>query len=560
MVDTWKDKIYAYALKNAMDHGGKAMANSVLAHLFQEGLDKSEIKKIMPLIQESVKIVNSMKKTELEKEFAAVERLVKKIEHKEREGLQELPNVKGQIVLRLAPFPSGAMHIGNAKTYLLNALYVEKYHGKLLFVIDDTIGSKEKQIMKDAYNLLPEAFDWLKVQYEKPILYKSDRLDIYYKHAEKIINLGKAYVCSCVQEKLRENREKGIECACRQYPAKEQMKRWKEMFSAKEGACTLRIKTSMQDKNPAFRDRVLFRISDMEHPRVGKKYRVWPLLEFSWAIDDVLLGITHVIRGKDLMIESDMEKFIWNIFGWKGPELIHGGMVKIAGIEAKISKSKAQQEVKSGRFTGWDDPRTWSVQSLKRRGFLPEAVREFIEKIGLNQNDIAVPIDSLYAINRKLIDETSDRYSFVQEPIEIEVKKKPAIAEVEVKVHPEQEKRRKIILGEKLFISSKDYEANIGKEVRLMNLYNLKLGKSGKCEFTSEHSKNIDKDLVKINWVSNFSNVRILMPDGLWVGGIADDAIKSFEEGREIQFERFGFARYDRINEAGEYEFWFSHR
>jgi glutamyl-tRNA synthetase len=405
-------KAYAYAIKNAVAHEGKAMQGPVISSLFNEGLKPSEVGKFAKKISEIIMKVNALPLEEQEKEF---EKLKDNLSEREvREGLEELPNAKeGKVVLRLAPFPSGALHIGNAKTYLLNALYAEKYKGKLLFVIDDTIGSEEKQIMKEAYKLIPEAFDWLKVKYEKPILYKSDRLEIYYKYAEELIKKGKAYVCLCPTEKLRENRLKGIECEHRKQTPKKALEEWKKMLTEyKPMQASLRLKTSMKAPDPAFRDRVLFRISERPHPRVGKKYRVWPLLEFSWAIDDHLLKITHIIRGKDLMIESEMEKYIWDIFGWKYPELLHAGMVKVEGMGAKISKSKSQKEIQSGEFSGWDDPRTWSVQSLKKRGFQPEVLKKFVENIGLNQNDIKVPVDVLYALNRKVISEIAKPADF----------------------------------------------------------------------------------------------------------------------------------------------------
>jgi len=411
-----ENKTYAYALKNAVAHEGKAMQGPVISSLFNEGLKNSEVGKYVKKICEIIMKVNAMSFEEQEKEFAKLKDDVS--EREVREGLEELPNAKeGKVVLRLAPFPSGALHIGNAKTYLLNALYAERYKGKLMFMMDDTIGSEEKQIMKDAYQLIPEAFDWLKVNYEKPILYKSDRLEIYYKYAQELIEKGKAYVCLCSLEKLRENRLKGIECEHRKQTPKKALEEWKKMFTEyKPMQASLRLKTSMKSPDPAFRDRVLFRISEREHPRVGKKYRVWPLLEFSWAIDDHLLKITHIIRGKDLMIESEMEKFIWDIFGWKYPELLHAGMVKVEGMGAKISKSKSQKEILSGEFSGWDDPRTWSVQSLRKRGFQPEVLRKFVENIGLNQNDIKVPVDVLYSLNRKVISELAKSADFEENP------------------------------------------------------------------------------------------------------------------------------------------------
>jgi glutamyl-tRNA synthetase len=279
--------------------------------------------------------------------------------------------------------------------------------------MDDTIGSEEKQIAPDAYKLIEQGLQWLKVKYQKPVLYKSDRLETYYKYAVELIEKGKAYVCYCDAETLRKNRAEGKECEHRSQNSKETMAEWKKMFKLKEGKAVLRIKTSMQDPNPAFRDRVLFRISEREHPRVGKKYRVWPLLEFSWAIDDKLLGMTHIIRGKELMMETDMEKYIFDIFGWKYPEFIHTGLLQFEGV--KLSKSKGQKEIREGRYTGWDDPRTWSLQSLDKRGIQPEAIRKFIIGLGINQNEITVPIDILYSENRKLLNEFVKGYDFKQE-------------------------------------------------------------------------------------------------------------------------------------------------
>src|SRR3989344_7653428 len=298
-------EIKAYAAKNALEFG-KADSSKILPKLFQHGLQKEEIKEIMPQIQDIVKTINTLSPeqlNELLKEFGKYAIVAEK----KVPGLSELPEPHKNAVFRLAPYPSGALHIGNAKTFVLNALYAEKYKGKTLLVMDDTIGSVEKQIDKDSYKLIEEGFSWLKIKYQKPILYKSKRIPIYYKYAKELIKKDKAYVCHCSIEELRENRAKARECSCRQFPPEIQLKRWEEMFKAKEGQATLRIKTSMMHPNPAFRDRVLFKISDREHPLVKHKYRVWPTLEMSWAIDEYLLKITHIIRGSDLLIETDME-------------------------------------------------------------------------------------------------------------------------------------------------------------------------------------------------------------------------------------------------------------
>ncbi len=548
-MNDFSKEIEAYALKNAIEFG-KADAGKILPKLFQHGLEKRDIKKVMPAIQKIVKDVNKLKGKAREKAFDELKEHVR--ERKEREkGLVDLPNVSDKMVFRLAPYPSGALHLGNAKTYLLNALYAERYKAKTILVFDDTIGSEEKQVAPEAYDLIKGAFKWLDVDYSD-VYYKSDRLDIYYEYGEKLIDKGAAYMCFCPAERLRENREKGVECNCRNLDKNEQRKRWKKMFGMKPGSAVLRIKTSMQHPNPAFRDRVLFKISDRQHPRIRNGHRVWPTLEMSWAVDDHLLGVTHIIRGNDLMIETDMEKFIWDIFGWKHPEVIHVGLVRIEGAEAKISKSKAQKEVKSGEFTGWDDPRTWSIQSLRRRGIRKEAIRQFVEEIGLNKQDINVPIESLYAINRKLIDADANRYSFIANPIELKIEKAPKIKEIEVPLHPDKKTMRKLKIG-KIFVSSEDYNDSRNKEIRLLHLFNIKIGK--KVEFTSSENKNIQK----INWVSDGVKAKVLMPDGKWIEGIADPGISKLKQGERIQFERFGFVRFDSKSKKG-YEFWFSHR
>jgi len=561
MVKNFDNEIYAYALENSAEHG-EAREGNVLPKLFQHGLTKDKIKDVILRVKEIIKEVNSLDESQ---RTAKLEKYKKYLKEKEvvEHGLKDLPNLSKKMVFRLAPFPSGSLHIGNTKTYLLNAIYAEKYKGKIILVIDDTIGSDEKGIILEAYKLIPEAFDYLNVKYSKPIVYKSDRLEIYYKYAEEILKKDAAYVCSCPQEILRENRAKGIACKCRKLSVEDNLKRWKEMFSVEEGKYVMRLKTDIKHKNPAFRDRVLFRISDKEHSRIGKKYRVWPLLEFSWAIDDHLLGVTHVIRGKELMIEGDMQNFIWDLFGWKKVEFIYTGLVKVEGIGGKLSKSKAQKEVLSGEYFGWEDPRTWSVQSFINRGILAESLREFVEKIGLNQKDAAVPIDDLYAINRRKLDAEANRYFFVENPVEILIKDfaKTKLKEVKMKVHPEKIKTRNVLISEKICIPSTDFNDLKNEEkFRLMHLSDAIIDKKKKKVNLVDNSK--DMKTKKVHFVDSSSGVKtkVMMPTGAWHFGVAEKNISKLKEGEIIQFERFGFCKFHgRDRFSGEFVFWFAH-
>ena len=564
-----EDLIKAYALENAILHNGKAKLNAVLAKLFRHGLKREDIPAYLPKIKEIVEAINKLTIEQQEKESNALKHLLPE-KHKEKSEL-ELPNVKGKVVMRLAPFPSGPLHIGNARPYVLNDYFVKKYGGKLLLVIDDTIGSEEKKIVPEAYNLIPEGLKWLGIEWEEPIIYKSDRLELYYKYAEKLIEKGKAYVCFCKAQELRRNREKGIECSHRAFSIEKNLEEWHNMLEGKykEGEAVLRLKTSMQHKNPAFRDRVLFRISERQHPRVGKRYRVWPLLEMSWAIDDYLLGITHVLRGKELMIETEMEKYIFDIFNWQYPEFIHTGLLSLKGV--KISKSKSQEEVAKGIYAGWHDPRTWSLQSLEKRGFKAKAIREFCLSFGLTQTEVTVPLEVLYSFNRKYV-EDSNRYFFIAEPVAITIENAPNL-KAKLPLHPSHKERgyRELATDNEFFISLNDYQelrkAKDGSVYRFMYLFNF-VKKGEKFFFHSiEHNKKLNAKMM--HWLPNnkalLVNAKVLMPNGNWLNGIAEKNIEAIKENTIVQFERFGFCRLDSIKEIEAngkekvYEFWYGH-
>ncbi|HII16159.1 MAG TPA: glutamate--tRNA ligase [Nanoarchaeota archaeon] len=550
------DDILKYALHNAVKYGGKASPGAVIGKIFAEHPELKE--KSAEVAKEVNAVIKEVNKAKPDAQLKQLESLAPELlEKKEKPKTHELPElnnaVDGQVVMRMAPYPSGPLHIGNARPYLLNDEYAKKYNGKLLLVLDDTIGSEEKNITKEAYDMIPEGLKWLGVVFDPKLIYKSDRMDIYYKYAEELIKAGKAYVCFCDSETLRTNRAEMKICEHREATVEKTMDEWKKMFTEyKEGEAALRIKTSMDNPNPAFRDRVIFRVCEREHPRVSNKYRVWPLLDFSWAIDDHLLGITHVMRGKDLMIESDMEKYIWDIFGWKHAELIHIGLVQLEGV--KISKSKAKKEVMSGEFSGWDDPRTWSLQALRRRGILPEAIRMFSLSFGVNPNEITVPVDSLYAENRKMIDASSNRYFFVDNPQKIKIANAPEM-DAELDLHQDFKERgkRKLHAKQEFYVAD---ELKKGKVYRFIHLFNFKDG-----EFVSkEHDTELNAQL--IHWLpANEGNAEteILMPDGTLKKGLAEKDVKHLKIGDEVQFERFGFCRLDR-KEKDKLVFWYTHR
>ena len=419
--------IRKYALKNAVEHNGKAVQGSVLSSLFAEGLEKDKVKEIAPQIAEVLKEVNSLSLEEQTKQFGPIKETLSHRDVRKEGELPELENaIEGKVVMRIAPYPSGSLHIGNARQAILNDEYCKKYKGKYILAIDDTIGNEGKPIEPEAYDLIVEGLKWLGCNFDSDIFYKSDRNEKYYEYAEELIRKGYMYVCNCEQEKFKELKDNGIECPCRHLQPSEQISRWEQMFDKKtpEGKYVVRLKTNMQDPDPAFRDRVMFKISERKHERVGTKYRVWPSMEFSWAIDDHYLGVTHIIRGIEHQMSTRVQDFIRGIFKWPNPVSMYTGLLILEGI--KISKSKGAKEVHSGEYIGWNDPRTWSLQSLRDRGIRAEAIREFMISMGTTKSNSTVPIDMFYAINRKYI-ENSPRYFFVENPQKIMIKGCPVL-------------------------------------------------------------------------------------------------------------------------------------
>jgi glutamyl-tRNA synthetase len=554
------DSARKYALHNAVHHGGRAEANAVLGRLLAE--DPALRPRATEVAAEVERVVAEVNGLSAEAQKAALALVAPELLETPRAdvGPKELPPlpgaVDGQVVGRLAPYPSGPLHIGNARAFVLNDAYVKRYHGRLILAFDDTIGSEEKPVLPEAYDQVKAGLDWAGVTYHE-ILYKSDRIPIHYEWAQKLLELDATYACTCDADTLRKNREAGKACEHRDQDADETIAIWKAMLDGEyeEGQAVLRLKTDMKDPNPAFRDRVLFRVSNRDHPRVGMRYHVWPMLEFSWAVDDHLLGVTHVIRGKDLLIEDQMETRLWDLLGIeRRPEFVHFGILRFKDLE--LSKSRYRREIAEGRLTGIDDPRTWSLQSLARRGIRPAALREFVLDFGLSLSDIEVAAETLYAANRKLIDKDANRYFFVPEPIGVDLHGLPPTETVHAPLHPDFPGRgmRTIPVGPKVHVAKEDFDRFRGQEVRLKDFCNVIL--DHRATFVSMENK----DIPRIQWVSHGGvPTHVVMPTGFESRGLGEPAVASLKVDDVIQFERVGFARIDRKSHS-EVRAYFAHR
>ncbi|TRZ55047.1 glutamate--tRNA ligase [archaeon] len=535
--------IRKHALANAAQFSGKANIGSVIGKVIAE---KPELKADMnALKQAAAKIISEVNALDLETQKKELEKTGwQKIEKEQRIGLPPLPDADAGVVMRMAPNPNGPLHIGHARMAILNDEYAKMYNGKLFLRFDDTDPKNPNKVpMKKAYKWIENGLKWLGVKYGK-VFRASSRLPIYYKYFEKLLEAGNAYVCTCGQEAWsRMVRNERRPCPCKSLDAGENLERWKNMLKhkLKEGQAVGRIKTDMEKiKDPAAIDWVAFRIVDKPvHPFAGKPpKKVWPMLDFASAIDDREFGITHIVRGKDLAVSEARQRILYEYMGWKYPVTkIYGKIMTTE--EMVVSKSKIAEGIKSGKFSGYDDPQLATLTAFRKRGILPEAIRNYMVGIGMNESETTIDLEILFSENRKLIDKTSNRYFFVAEPVEIELDKVLAKT-VKAPLYPGGKKFRKIHVSKKIFIEKHDYVANLEREARLMHFCNIVVGKKSKYTGTELN------DNAKIHWVSKGAiKAKLVMPDGKIISGLMEPAAK-IKPGQIVQFERVGFARCDK--------------
>jgi len=570
--DEIRDKIWDFCwligLKNAVEFGGTPNKRAIIGKVMRDYPElRTYAMQVNSIVDEIIEEISSLSLEEQERMLLNVEpsALDKKEKIKEEKELPELPNldIYDKLIMRLAPYPSGALHIGNARMVVLNNEYVNKHDGEVYLFYDDTIGSpkslrntpKAKYVLPEAYDLIKDGLEWLGVKYTK-VFYKSDRLELYYEYCEKLIKDKIAYVCFCTAGDFKKKyKDQKKSCPHRDQSVEKNLEEWRNMLDGKyeETTAVVRLKTGMDQKDPAVRDNIIMRISEAEHPRVGNKYIVWPMLEFSWAIDDHLIGVTHIIRGADLIKEDFIEDFVWDHFGWKKAEFLHYGRIKFPNM--KLSKTDARNNIQEGLYEGWDDPRTWSLQSLKKRGFKPEALKESLLSLGMSMSGITFSTGWLYSKNKDLIDEISDRYFFVENPVLLDIDEVPFEQYMaEPLLLPSNPKKgKRIIKGKvsnkklKILISKKDAnKLKVGQILRLKDLINIQILsidlKNNKIT-SYYHSLELNREYSIIHWVPNDNKikVKILKPDGFVSSGYGEINLKSVPLNTPIQFERYGF-------------------
>jgi glutamyl-tRNA synthetase len=331
----------------------------------------------------------------------------------------------------------------------------------------------------------------------------------------------------------------------------------------KEGEAIVRVKTILNHPNPAVRDWPALRIIDPEkhpHPRVGSKYHIWPLYNFACGIDDHLLEISHIIRGKEHYTNMVRQRYMYDYFKWEYPEAIHYGRLKIPG--ATLSKSKIIESIRKGLVTDFSDPRLATLIALKRRGIMPETLRKIAIEIGPKPVDSQLSWENIYATNRKIIDKISNRYFFISNPILLTVRGVSKKISQNIPKHPDFPERNKrtfkivpIKKTAKLFISKNDSELIREKKlIRLMGLFNILIDDINIDNILAtyqgeSHIEARRANLPIIQWVPEDRNIKteVIMPDMRILKGLSEQNLEDETINNIVQLIRFGFGRIDDI-------------
>ena len=403
------------------------------------------------------------------------------------EDLQANKN-EGRVHTRFPPEPNGYLHIGHAKSICLNFGLAQEFGGICNLRFDDTDPSKEEIEYVES---IKEDVRWLGFDWEDREFYASDYFEQLHEYAVQLIKDGKAYVCDLSANEIREYRgtltEPGKNSPYRDRSVEENLKLFERMRAGefKDGSCVLRAKIDMESPNLNMRDPVIYRILHAEHHRTGNTWCIYPMYDFTHGQSDSIEGITHSIC--TLEFEDHRPLYNWFLDALK---IFHPQQIEFARLNLSytvMSKRMLLQLIEEGYIPGWDDPRMPTISGLRRRGYTPESIRTFCERIGIAKRDSMVDIALLEHSVREDLNKRAPRVMGVLRPIRVVIDNYPEnkMEELEAINNPEDPSMgtRKIPFSRVLYIEQDDFREvppkkffrlAPGREVRLRYAYFIK--------------------------------------------------------------------------------------
>jgi glutaminyl-tRNA synthetase len=397
----------------------------------------------------------------------------------------------GKVQFRFPPEPNGYLHIGHAKSICLNFGLAEKYNGLCNLRFDDTNPTKEDTEYVDS---IKEDIQWLGFQWNDEPLFTSDYFAQLYAWAVQLIKQGKAYVDEQSQEEI--SRQKGVptrpgtESPYRNRPAEESLLLFEKMKNGEvaDGSMVLRAKIDMSLPNMHMRDPIMYRVLHAEHHRTGNKWSIYPMYDFAHGQSDYIEGITHSLCTLEFEIHRPL-------YGWFLDQLAEESRPRPRQIEfarlnlsyTVMSKRKLLEMVKKNLVSGWDDPRMPTISGLRRRGYTPESIRQFADRIGIAKRDNVIDVGLLEFSVREHLNKITPRVFGVLEPVKVIITNYPEDKEEQLELinNPEDEDAgtRQVPFSRELYIERNDFmedpprkffRLGPGREVRLKGAYIIK--------------------------------------------------------------------------------------
>ena len=392
----------------------------------------------------------------------------------------------GKVITRFPPEPNGYLHIGHAKAICIDFGMAREFGGQCHLRFDDTNPSKEE----DEYiNSIKRDVSWLGFDWGQHLYYASDYFDKMYEYAVRLVKAGKAYVDDLTAEQIREYRgtltEPGKESPYRNRSVDENMELFEGMRDGKfaEGTRVLRAKIDMSHPNMNMRDPVMYRIMNALHHRTGDKWKIYPMYDWAHGLEDSIEGITHSL----CTLEFADHRPLYDWFLDQLPDIHQPQQTEFARLNLSytvMSKRKLLQLVKEGHVSGWDDPRMPTISGLRRRGYTPESIRNFAERIGVAKRDSMVDLALLEFCLREDLNKICKRVMAVLNPLKVVIENYPEgqVEELDAINNPEDESMgtRKVPFSKVIYIERDDFmedppkkffRLSPDKEVRLRYAY-----------------------------------------------------------------------------------------
>ena len=435
-----------------------------------------------------------------------------------------------KVITRFPPEPNGYLHIGHAKSILLNYGLSQEYGGQFNLRFDDTNPTKEKVEFVDS---IKRDVEWLGAKWHGDVLFASDYFDRMYEAAVKLIRKGKAYVCDLTPEQIREYRgtltEPGKESPYRNRSVEENLELFENMKNGMyaDGEKVLRAKIDMAAANINMRDPIIYRVAHISHHRTGDKWCIYPMYDFPHPIEDAIEGVSHSICTLEFEDHRPLYDWVVRELEYENPPK-QIEFAKLYLNNVVTGKRYIKRLVEDGIVDGWDDPRLVSIAALRRRGFTPESIKTFVELVGVTKSQGSVEYPMLEYCIREDLKLKVRRMMAVLNPVKVIIDNYP-VGQVEYMEVPNNQENpelgtRKVPFTKELYIERDDFMIDPpkkyfrmfpGNEVRLMNAYfvtctDYKTDESGEvteihCTYDPEtRGGNFEGRKVKgtIHWVS----------------------------------------------------------